>query len=70
MRSISDEQASSWRLQSFFPDGVYEGGEEEAYQLGAPVIAIPRSRWYEDVTATYIRRAKIHSYIYAKHQYK
>ena len=29
----------------------------------------PRSRRYGDVTATYIRRVKIPSRIYAKHQY-
>ena len=29
----------------------------------------PRSRGYGDVTATYIRRSKIPSRIYAKHQY-
>ena len=31
---------------------------------------MPRSRMYGDVIATYIRRAKIHSHIYAKHQYE
>jgi len=30
----------------------------------------PRSHGHGDITATYIRRAKIPSYIYAKHQYK
>ena len=30
----------------------------------------PRSRGYEDVTATYICRAKICSHIYAKYQYR
>jgi len=30
----------------------------------------PRSRGYGDVTATYIRRSKIPSRIYTKHQYK
>ena len=30
----------------------------------------PRSRGYGDVTATYIRRSKIPSRIYAKHQYR
>jgi len=30
----------------------------------------PRSYGYEDVTVTYIRRLKIPSCIYAKHQYK
>ena len=31
---------------------------------------MPRSHGYGDVTATYIRRSKIPSRIYAKHQYK
>ena len=30
----------------------------------------PRSHGYGDVTATYIRRSKIPSYIYTKHQYR
>ena len=30
----------------------------------------PRSRGYENVNATYIRRAKIPSHIYVKHQYR
>ena len=31
---------------------------------------MPRSRRYGDVTVTYIRRSKIPSHIYAKHQYR
>ena len=30
----------------------------------------PRSDWYRDVSATYIRRSEIPSRIYAKHQYR
>jgi len=30
----------------------------------------PRSRWYGDVTATYIRKSEVPSRIYAKHQYR
>ena len=33
-------------------------------------LVTPRSGGYGDVTATYLRRAKIPSHIYAKHQYK
>jgi len=33
-------------------------------------IVMPRYRGYRDVTATFIRRSKIPSRIYAKHQYR
>jgi len=33
-------------------------------------IVTPRSHGYEDVTVTYIRRSKIPSHIYVKHQYR
>jgi len=33
-------------------------------------LVTPRSHWYGDIIATYIRRSKIPSRIYAKHQYR
>jgi len=41
--------------------------------MGLELLAVnvtPLSHGYRDVTATYIRRAKILSHIYVKHQYR
>jgi len=37
VHSVSGEHASTLRLQSLFPDGVYKEGEEGAHRLGAVV---------------------------------
>ena len=44
--------------------------ERERYRKKERASVMPRSLGYGDVTVTYIRRSKIPSRIYAKHQYR